>query len=218
MYAIIVSMPALSAQKQLRTRRDRDTPEKEVRLSNLQIVTLAVLLAGGDSAPVDTEDVAIKASGMAPGRFTWRKYKDQINIDIVRKRLWYARRPDRNGWLMGSEREGWTLTQKGLDFARAAASRLGNVVESERRSLKERQWLTSERRRLIGSEASDVYRREGPDAITRRQAESFFRLDDYVMGSLRERKIVRLLSAFSDDPKLADVVRASAAALQVGGA
>jgi hypothetical protein len=212
-------MPTLSEQKPLRTLGDGETPEKDVRLSNLQLVTLAVLLAGGDSAPVDTEDVAIKASGMAPGRFTWRKYKDQINIDIVRKRLWDARRPDRNGWLMGSEREGWTLTQKGLDFARGAASRLGNVnVESERRTLKERQWLNSERRRLIGSEASQVYRREGPGGITRRQAEAFFRLDDYVMGTLRERKIVRLLKAFSNDPELGEVVRASAAALRDSGA
>jgi hypothetical protein len=90
-------------------------------------------------------------------------------------------------------------------------------AEGERRSLKERQWLSSERRRLIGSEASDVYRREGPGKITRRQAEVFFRLDDYVMGSLRERKVVRLLKAFSDDPELGDVVRASAAALREGG-
>jgi hypothetical protein len=209
-YGIIISMSTLSQQKQLRARGDRNVPEKDVRLSNLQIVTLAVLLAGGDSAPVDTEDVAIKASGMAPGRFTWRKYKDQINIDIVRKRLWDARRPDKNGWLMGSEREGWTLTQKGLDFARGAAARLGNVVvASERMTLKERQWLNSERRRLIGSEASEVYRKEGPEGITRRQAEAFFRLDDYVLGSLRERKIVRLLKAFPDDPELGDVVRAS---------
>lgn len=62
-------------------------------LSNHEIVTLAVFLLGGDSQRIDTEDTAIKANELAPRRFTWRKYPDQINIETVRKRLWDARKP-----------------------------------------------------------------------------------------------------------------------------
>jgi hypothetical protein len=58
--------------------------------ANHELVTLAVYLLGGDSKPIDTEDVAIKTNELAPRRFTWRKYPDQINIDTVRKRLWDA--------------------------------------------------------------------------------------------------------------------------------
>ena len=56
-------------------------------LSNHEIVTLAVYLLGGDTQYVDTEDAAVKANELAPGRFTWRKCRDQINNNPVRKRL-----------------------------------------------------------------------------------------------------------------------------------
>ena len=56
-------------------------------LANHEVVTLAAYLLGGDTQKVDTEDIAVKANELAPGRFTWRKYHDQINIDTVRKRL-----------------------------------------------------------------------------------------------------------------------------------
>ena len=55
---------------------------------NYELVVLATYLAGGKTAYTDTEDVAVKANKIAPGRFTWRKYKEQINIDTVRKRAY----------------------------------------------------------------------------------------------------------------------------------
>ena len=70
---------------------------KAISLANHEIVTLAVYLLGGDTQRVDTEDVAVKANALAGGRFTWRKYPDQINIDAVRKRLWDAAKPEKGG-------------------------------------------------------------------------------------------------------------------------
>ena len=49
---------------------------------------------------------------------TWRKYKDQINIETVRKRLWDASKAEKGGYLIGSERDGWLLTQTGLKFCK----------------------------------------------------------------------------------------------------
>ena len=43
---------------------------------NHEIVTVVVYLLGGDSEYIETEDVAMKANEVAPGRFTCRKYKD----------------------------------------------------------------------------------------------------------------------------------------------
>ena len=60
------------------------TAKTKKGLSNHEIVTLAVYLLGGDTQYVDTEDAAVKANELAPGRFTWRKYRDQINIENVR--------------------------------------------------------------------------------------------------------------------------------------
>ena len=62
------------------------------QLTNQNIVVLAVYAIGGADRYVDTEDIAIEAAKLAPGRFSWRKYKDQINIDTVRKRLDLAKK------------------------------------------------------------------------------------------------------------------------------
>jgi hypothetical protein len=177
-------------------------PEKQ--LSNQGLVTIAVFLLGGVSAPVDTEDIAIKANELAPGRFSWRRHKDQINIETVRKRLWDAKR---SATLAGSEKTGWTLTQQGLQFARRRLPSLGFKAPAQARlSLKERQWRAAERRRLLGSEAFEHFRKNGNEGVQQREAEAFFRLDDYVVGDLRERKIVRIIAAFADDAELGEAV------------
>src|SRR3989344_6922978 len=91
---------------------------KNKKLSNREIVTLAVYLLGGETQRIDTEDIAVKANEIAPGRFAWRKYPEQINIDVVRKRLWDATKPEKGEFLFGTEKEGWLLTSKGLQFSK----------------------------------------------------------------------------------------------------
>src|ERR1039458_9976921 len=81
----------------------------DIELSNTDIVVIAAFRVGAAAQHVDTEDIAAKASEISPGRFTWKKYPDQINIDTVRKRLWDARK---RGHLVGSERDGWLLDRK----------------------------------------------------------------------------------------------------------
>ena len=183
-------------------------------LSNHQIVAIAVYLVGGDSQRVDTEDIAIKASEIAPGRFTWRKYPQQINIETVRKRLWDACKPEKGGYISGSEREGWLLTEAGVAFARKGVN---DVPGSKKRvSLKERTWLTSERERLLSTDAFLKHRQRDGATITKRDAESFFRIDNYVNGEARERKLLRILNAFDDDSELGPTVRSLAAIVRGG--
>lgn len=172
-------------------------------LSNHEFVVLALYLVGGASASVDTEDVAIQVNQMAPGKFTWRKHKDQINLDAVRVFLSDAKK-DKNGRMVaGSGRDGWRLTQEGLAFAKAAAKQRTTRVRRAQRSLpREKTWLRAERKRLLGTDACITARNDGVESVTRRMAEEFFRVDDYVTGELRERKILRILDAFGDDPDL----------------
>jgi len=75
---------------------------KPLDLANYEIVVLAAYLSGGQYRYVDTEDIAVKANEIAPGRFSWRKYKDQINIETVRKRLWDAAKPEKGQYLIGT--------------------------------------------------------------------------------------------------------------------
>jgi hypothetical protein len=95
-------------------------------LANHEIVALAVYLLGGSTKPIETEDIAVKANQMAPGRFTWTKYRNQINLEIVRVYLSDAKKPSKGAYLDGSGNEGWSLTPRGLAFAREHAKRFSS--------------------------------------------------------------------------------------------
>ena len=160
--------------------------------ANHELVTLAVYLLGGDSKPIDTEDVAIKTNELAPRRFTWRKYPDQINIDTVRKRLWDATKSEKGGLLLGSEKLGWQLTKQGLDFAKARLLDLdGAKLSRPALSFRERQWARRERERMISSDAYLRISAGEADRISTQEAEAFFRIDAYVSPDARRQKIMR---------------------------
>jgi hypothetical protein len=173
-------------------------------LSNHEIVVIAAYLTGADSDRVDTEDIAVKANQLAPGRFTWRKYPEQINIDTVRKRLWDACKDDKGGYMRGSERTGWLLTERGVAFARKNSKAV--VGKKKRTSLKERAWMRVERQRLFATDAFCKYRLGEGSGVTLREAEGFFRIDNYVSGEAREDKLLRILNAFGDDIELGPAV------------
>lgn len=178
-------------------------------LSNQQIVVIAAYLMGGNSQRVDTEDIAVKASEIAPGRFAWRKYPSQINIETVRKRLWDACKASKGGYVLGTERDGWLLTEAGVEFAQ---KNVRSVTGAKKRvSLKERNWLRSERDRLLSSDAFIKYQQSEDNPIDKRGAESFFRIDNYVKGKGREDKLLRIINAFGADAELGPAVKKFAA-------
>lgn len=178
-------------------------------LSNQEIVVIAAYLIGGNSQRVDTEDVAVKANEIAPGRFAWRKYPSQINIETVRKRLWDACKPSKGGYILGTEKDGWLLTEAGVGFAQ---KNVRSVTGAKKRvSLKERNWLRSEHDRLLSSAAFLKYQECEDGPIDKRDAESFFRIDNYVKGEAREEKLLRVVNAFGEDAELGPAVKKFAA-------
>lgn len=186
-------------------------------LANHEIVTLAVYLLGGDSQRHDTEDIAKKADQLAPGRFTWRKYPDQINIDTVRKRLWDSTKPDKGGFLHGTEKDGWMLTDSGLNFAKSHAQSLEQMDLSRRAmNSKERNLIRRERERMISSDAFAKFSLNRTESISSQEAESFFRVDAYVTGEARLEKILRAKNRFGEDPELGPLIKLLEAKLSKG--
>jgi hypothetical protein len=177
-------------------------------LANHEIVTIAVFLLGGESHAVDTEDIAVKANEIAPGRFSWRKYPDQINIETVRKRLWDAVKAEKGAFILGSERTGWSLTPEGLRFANSAVTSMNLTNLSRKRfSLQEKTWRSAERARMLATDAYAKFSGGNAESVTNQEAEMFFRIDNYVTGTARERKLSRILNAFDEDPELGSAVR-----------
>ncbi len=182
--------------------------ENKEEISNLEVVILAVYLLGGESQYIDLEDVAVKANEIAPGRFAWRKYPEQIHLESVKKRLWSAKQGETGSYLLGSEKQGWLLTEKGLEFAKNRLDILkGADLSKEPLRRAEKKWRHHEYVRLLATEAFSKCQAGNADLVTVQEAEAFFRVDDYVTGQARERKLVRILNAFGNDPALGDVVK-----------
>src|SRR6185437_1094281 len=100
----------------------KKTPEKKLTnsdLSQAEVVAIAVYRLGGSQRAIDTEDVAVEAHKLAPGRFSWRKYPDQINLELIRVYLSDAKL--KHDLLLGSGKTGWRLTQLGLKWCEEAA-------------------------------------------------------------------------------------------------
>ena len=60
---------------------------------------------------------------------------------------------------------------------------------------------------MLASEAYLKFQSGRSDAITPQEAEAFFRLDDYVMGEARNRKVTRIVNTFASDPELGKAVK-----------
>ena len=187
---------------------------RSVDLSNHELVVVAAYLVGADRTAVDTEDIAIKASALAPGRFSWRKYKDQVNIETVRKRLWDATKPKHGAYLVGSERAGWRLTKAGFDFAQRHSAADSSAHAKNRMSRSEQAVQTKQLSRLLSDDAFRQIRDGNTSSLTKADAERFFRLDDYVTGRERQAKIERIRIIASSNPDLVRVVDILAAILR----
>ena len=185
-------------------------PDLVVDLTQSEAVTLALYALGGADAAVDTEDVAVRVAQLAPGMFSWRKHPDMIDKELVRVALSDARL--KKLWVVGSHKKGgWLLTSAGLEFARNNQVRLTGAQEP-RRSGRENRQVERERVRLLTSEAFELIRARGDaQGVTSDAADGFFRINVYVVGQARDRKIARIENQFGDDPELGEAVRILAA-------
>jgi hypothetical protein len=195
------------------------SPEKPLtpQVTAPELVVLALYMIGGGERVVDTEDVAVKVHEIAPGRFSWRKYPEQINLELVRVALSDAGKPKNGALVDGTGKSGWSLTAAGQRWGEAHAPRLlGRDLTKQRAersagSVDERRWQR-ERVRMLATEAWRQWDAAQDGAgISREAAHDVFRIDRYVTGRARELKVNRVRAMFADDEDLAPFVEAAAA-------
>lgn len=179
--------------------------------SNQEIVTIVVYLLGGDAKYIETEDIAVKANEIAPGRFTWKKYHDQINIKNINAFLYDAKKTKNGAFLNGSEHDGWLLTESGLGFVKKNIRHLKGIdLSRERLTDKELKWIKIERTRMLCSDAYLKYQHNEAERITPNEVDKFFHVDEYVGENKRKQKVERIFNCFKDDPELGDLVKSLA--------
>lgn len=182
-------------------------------LTRPEAVTLALYALGGADQAVDTEDVAVRVADIAPGMFAWRQYPDRLDKELVRVALSDARL--KKQWVVGShEKGGWTLTLTGQRFGRANEDKLAGAPQVRRRG-RDEQKHAQERLRLISSVAFERFNGGRLEEVAEDEADAFFRINVYVEGQARERKIARLENLFGSDPELGPAVTALAARARV---
>jgi len=178
------------------------------KLKSHELVTLAVYLVGGDTREVDTEDVAFKASELAPGRFAWRKYRDQINIEIIRAFLSDAKKIKNGALLTGTGTTGWLLTEAGLEFALDNINRVSTPsTPVNRLSREEKRRRITEQARVAASAAFQKYLAGEQEKLTKHDVESVFRLNEYIVGEPRLKKVLRIVNILGKDKEVGNAVR-----------
>jgi hypothetical protein len=164
-------------------------------LTNVQVVILALLALGGDQQDVDTEDVAVTADAISPGRFSWRKHKQHISLEDVRISLKDAKRL---GSVQGGTRRGWHLTGEGVRWATENQWIIESGLPATERTHPETQRRHAlERGRLADLSAWKKYK--SGELITRRDAYSVFRVTEYADEHRRSLLVERLRSLMAGD-------------------
>jgi len=171
-------------------------------LSNPEILTLAVYLRGGTVAPVDLEDAAVEAFALAPKKFSWKKYEDQIDLRIVQYALQDAAKPNMR-FLKGDSKHGYMLTQVGLKWAEKFDEK--KQLSTTSRKLSPSDLALKEQLRLKNTRAYEKFRDGDKEKITIMDFREFTRVNDYFPEHIRKQRYTKIDNAVKDDAELKSV-------------
>lgn len=173
-------------------------------LSNIQLVTIALGNLGGHEKQIDTEDIAIHVDELAPGKFSWRKYPQHIDLQVVNQSLQDARRERNGGLVLGNSARGWTLSQAGMEWIKntniADNRSLADLVSFRRGSLLLSQEL--EIRRLLDTNAFALFCEGKTVKLTRNDFFNFAKINEYFPQKARQRRFTFIESTISENEQL----------------
>ena len=182
-------------------------------LTNWELTALACFLEGGATRRVHTEDLAVRAFALAPGRFAWSRYQDRIDLDAVRVSLTDAAKAKNGPLIIGSKDDGWMLTAPGLAWTETLEKSepglfagSSGFVDDQRRAMA--QSIGRETARLMASAAYMKWKVGELNGIT---AYDFFeatRTSEYLPPRQMQLRRSQLEGLVKDDPELASFVKA----------
>lgn len=164
-------------------------------ITNAQIAALALYHLDGGEHAIDTEDLAMKMAALAPDRFRWKKYPEQINLGLARSSAARLRRSD-PPLATGGVRDGWMLTVAGIAWCRRALGPQAAALApfAERAAL------------LRQTAAFAKFQGAVPDDITIYDARHFFKIDEYTSRRRRRERLQAVLNTTSGDDALTALV------------
>ena len=173
-------------------------------LSNIHLVTIALGNLDGHEHPVDSEDVAVHVNELAPGKFSWRKYPEYIDLQVVNQSLQDARRKRNGSLVTGSSSKGWMLSAAGMEWFKnfGFESTVGarDAIQYRRGSIMRAQGL--ERRRLKDTQAYVLFCEGKQTQITRNEFFEFAKINEYFPLKARARRYEFIDSAVAGHEEL----------------
>lgn len=176
------------------------------KLSNLQIVTIAVALLKGHISHVDREDIAIKANTIAPGKFNWRKYPNRIDLDVVRVSLNDAKKLNKGALLIGNNTRGWMLSPNALkwfQYLKKSGQLRNGLLEQAVEKIFSDQLIEQER--LFNTNAYQLFKNNRQEEINEADFAEFTRLDEYFKEKARERRFAVIDNAVFNNRDLSEL-------------
>lgn len=151
---------------------------------------------GGKQKTLHPEDIAQKANKISPNTFSWKKYKDQIDLALVKTSLYQAKK---KSLIYGSEKEGWILNTKGLELIEKSKTKKNNF---KLRGLKEDK--KAQEREITRITNNKIYQQYIIKKFkpTLRQMEEIFRINLYITGSKRRSLINKTINLCMSDESL----------------
>ncbi len=177
--------------------------QKTNELSNVQIVLLAIFDLGGETNSIDIEDIAIKVYEYAPEKFSWRKYKDKIDLRVVTYAIKDAMKPKRGPSLVsGNYSHVFMLTADGFSLVKSLATTSESIKSSSYRNRSIAEKLILEKNRLASSTAYIKYISGESENITFGDFQDFARVNEYFPAHALQRRYALISNVVRDDEKL----------------
>lgn len=163
--------------------------------ANRECILAALVHLGGAGRAIDTEDLAMHVASLAPGRFRWRKYPEQINLESVHSIAKSLLR-DKQPLITGSKRDGWMLTQAGMGWCSAVLGK-----ETVKATLGE---LTDPTLTLRQTKAFQKFQQQ--EMLSLYDVRQLLRVDEYSSKRRRRERIQATLNAAGDDMQILQLI------------
>lgn len=180
---------------------------KDNKLSNQEIVTIALYNLGGGIGSFSIEQIATEADKLAPGRFRWKTNPEMISDSNTWDALSNARKKK---YILQQAQEkntdSYMLTEEGIKFAKQNLNKIKNFDQSKVRIPVSRELYDNTKSRLQATEAYKKMTSNRANEISSREYNDFFRLNNYMKNTQKNEKIQKIKNLFLADKEIKKVI------------
>ncbi len=177
------------------------------KLSNQEIVTVAIYILGSGIGTFDIETIAKKADEIAPGRFRWKTDPNMISDSNTWDALSNARK---KGYIrqeaMEKNTDSYLLTEEGINFSKKNLNKIKSFDQSKIRIPVSKEIYDNTKIRLQSTKAYQKASEGKSEEISSREFNGFFGLNDYMKSKQKNEKIQKLKNLFISDKEFKKII------------